>query len=202
MMEKIIKLTKFQKKNINIIIIKNFGVLIPSIQDKKILFFFFSHDYMNQLILNMSLCIEEKDIDFLSYYINFLKTIANKLDKSTLSLFFHQERNNFPLLDEVSGFFKFQDMMIKNTSRNIFLSLIKLNYEPMIQYICDIPRITDLILLTDNIKDYIKIMSDVNINLNTKNNKNLSDIELKMKEIEECLVEDILFIQDILSIGI
>ena len=35
MMEKIIKLTKFQKKNINIIIIKNFGVLIPSIQDKK-----------------------------------------------------------------------------------------------------------------------------------------------------------------------
>ena len=202
MMEKIIKLTKFQKKNINIIIIKNFGVLIPSIQDKKILFFFFSHDYMNQLILNMSLCIEEKDIDFLSYYINFLKTIANKLDKSTLSLFFHHERNNFPLLDEVSGFFKFQDMMIKNTSRNIFLSLIKLNYEPMIQYICDIPRITDLILLTDNIKDYIKIMSDVNINLNTKNNKNLSDIELKMKEIEECLVEDILFIQDILSIGI
>ena len=171
MMEKIIKLTKFQKKNINIIIIKNFGVLIPSIQDKKILFFFFSHDYMNQLILNMSLCIEEKDIDFLSYYINFLKTIANKLDKSTLSLFFHKEKNNFPLLDEASGFFKFQDMMIKNTSRNIFLSLIKLNYEPMIQYICDIPRITDLILLTDNIKDYIKIMSDVNINLNTKNNK-------------------------------
>ena len=197
MMEKIIKLTKFQKKNINIIIIKNFGVLIPSIQDKKILFFFFSHDYMNQLILNMSLCIEEKDIDFLSYYINFLKTIANKLDKSTLSLFFHQERNNFPLLDEVSGFFKFQDMMIKNTSRNIFLSLIKLNFEPMIQYICDIPRITDLILLADNIKCYIIYMTNANID-----NKKISDVESRIKEIEECLVEDILFIQDILSIGI
>lgn len=43
---------------------------------------------MNQLILNISSSIEIKDNDFLSYYINFLKTIANKLDKSTLSLFF------------------------------------------------------------------------------------------------------------------
>lgn len=42
MMEKIIKLTKFQVKNINIIIIKNLGLLIPSLQDKKILFFFFA----------------------------------------------------------------------------------------------------------------------------------------------------------------
>ena len=124
MMEKIIKLTEFHVKNINIIIIKNFGLLIPSLQDKKILFYFFSHDYMNQIILNISLSIEERDIDFLSYYINFLKTIANKLDKSTLSLFFHKEYNNFPLLDEASVFFKYQDVMMKNTARKIFLSLV------------------------------------------------------------------------------
>ena len=200
MMEKIIKLTKFQMKNINIIIIKNLGLLIPSLQDKKILFFFFSHDYMNQLILNISSSIEERDIDFLSYYINFLKTIANKLDKSTLSLFFHKEYNNFPLLDEASGFFKFHDVMIKNTARNIFLSIIKLNYEPMIQYICDIPRITDLLLLADNIKSYITYMTNISINLN--NNKSVSTAEMKMKEVEENLVDDILFMQDILSVGI
>ena len=128
MIEKIILLTKYHNKNINIIIIKNLGILIPSLQDKKILFYFFSHDYMNQIILNISSTIEEQDNDFLSYYINFLKTIANKLDKSTLSLFFHRENNNFPLLDEASGFFNCQDVMIKNTSRNIFLSIIKLNY--------------------------------------------------------------------------
>ena len=170
---------------------------IIKLQDKKILFYFFSNDYMNQLILNISLSIEERDIDFLSYYINFLKTIANKLDKSTLSLFFHKENNNFPLLDEASVFFKFQDVMIKNTARNIFLSLIKLNYEPMIQYICDIPRISDLLLLADNIKSYIIYITNININ-----NKNINDIELRVKEVEESLVDDILFMQDILSIGI
>ena len=154
---------------------------------------------MNQLILNMSSCIEEKDVDYLSYYINFLKTIANKLDTSTLSLFFHQEKNNFPLLDEASRFFKFQDVMIKNTSRNIFLSIIKLNYEPMIQYICNIPRITDLILFADNIKRYIISLTNINI---SKNNINNNNNELRMKEIEENLIEDILFMQDILSLGI
>ena len=196
MIEKIILLTKHHNKNINIIIIKNLGILIPSLQDKKILFYFFSHDYMNQIILNISSTIEEQDNDFLSYYINFLKTIANKLDKSTLSLFFHRENNNFPLLDEASGFFNCQDVMIKNTSRNIFLSIIKLNYEPMIQYICDLPRITDLLLLADNIKSYIILITNIKVNTNQYNAEN------RLKEIEESLVDDILFMQDILSVGI
>ena len=195
MMEKIIKLTRYHNKNINIIIIKNLGILIPSLQDKKILFYFFSHDYMNQIILNFSYSIEEPDNDFLSYYINFLKTIANKLDKSTLSLFFHRENNNFPLLDEASYFFYCQDVMIKNTSRNIFLSIIKLNYEPMIQYICDLPRITDLVLLNDNIKSYIILINNIK-------KSNQYNAENRLKEIEESLIDDILFIQDILSVRI
>ena len=198
-MEKIIILTKYHFKNINIIIIKNFGLVLSSVRNKKILNHFFSHDYMNQIILNISASIEEQDIDFLSYYINFLKTIANKLDINTLSLLFKKESNSFPLLDEASLFFKFNDIMIKNTARNIFLSIIKLNYEPMIQYICDIPRITDFLLLSDNIKSYVIYLTSINID---DNNINLSDIESKIKEVEENLVDDILFIQDILSIGI
>ena len=194
--EKIILLTKYHIKNINIIIIKNLGLLIPSVTHKKILYYFFSHDYMNQILLNISSSIEEQDIDFLSYYINFLKTLANKLDINTLSQLFHKENNSFPLLDEASSFFYFNDVMIKNTARNIFLSIIKLNYEPVIQYICDIPRVTDLLLLCDNIKSYIDYMMKININ------NNLEEIEQKLKEIEENLVDDILFIQDILSIDV
>ena len=196
MMEKIIKLTTYHIKSINIIIIKNLGILIPSLKDKKILFYFFSHDYMNQIILNISYTIEEQDNDFLSYYINFLKTIANKLDKSTLSLFFHRENNNFPLLDKANRFFNSPDVMIKNTSRNIFLSLIKLNYEPMIQYISDLPRITDIILLTDNIRSFIILITSI------KSNLVKLESQIKLKEIEENLIDDILFIQDILSVGV
>ena len=69
----------------------------------------------------------------------------------------------------------------------------------MIQYICDIPRITDLLLLSDNIKSYIIYLTSINID---NNNTNISDIESKIKEVEDNLIDDILFIQDILSIGI
>ena len=194
--EKIIALTKFNIKNINIIIIKNLGLLIPSLQDKKVLFYFFSNDYMNQIILNISSTIEEQDNDYLSYYINFLKTIANKLDIDTLSLFFHRENNNFPLLDEASWFFRCQDVMIKNTSRNIFLSIIKLNYEPVIQYICDLPRITDLILLADSVKSCIIAICDKK----TKNEYKKEE-DGALKEMIENLTDDILFMQDIFSVG-
>ena len=66
----------------------------------------------------------------------------------------------------------------------------------MIQYICDLPRITDLLLLTDNIKSYIILINNI------KTNNNRYNAETRLKEIEESLVDDILFIQDILSVGI
>ena len=154
---------------------------------------------MNQIIVNISASNEEQDMDYLCFYINFLKTIANKLDINALSLFFHKEYNSFPLLDEVSIFFNFNDIMIKNTTRNIFLSIVKLNYEPLIQYVCDIPRITDLLLFADNIKSYIIYLNSINKN---DNDMNISEIKLKIKEVEENIIDDFLFIQDILSIGI
>ena len=120
---------------------------------------------MNQIIVNISASNEEQDMDYLCFYINFLKTIANKLDINALSLFFHKEYNSFPLLDEVSIFFNFNDIMIKNTTRNIFLSIVKLNYEPLIKYVCDIPRITDLLLFADNIKSYIIYLNTLLVNL-------------------------------------
>jgi hypothetical protein len=86
--------------------------------------------------------------------------------------------------------------MIKNTSRNIFLSLIKLNYEPMIQYISDLPRISDIILLTDNIRSFIILITSI------KSNLDKLESQIKLKEIEENLIDDILFIQDILSVGV
>ena len=166
------------------------GIILSSIQSKKILEYFLCDDYINQIIINISSSIEEQDIDFISYYINFLKSISNKLDIKILSKLFNKEKNKFILLDEANFFFNFNDVMIKNTSRNIFLSIIKLNYEPIIEYICDIPRITDFLLLNDKIKNYI---------INMISN---SDINNDIKEIEENFVDDILFIQDILSIGI
>jgi len=85
--------------------------------------------------------------------------------------------------------------MIRNSARNIFLSLIKLNHKPLIEYLCELPRIAIFIILMRKIKTNILLM------INLKNsNKNIF-IE-KTKEFKEKIIEDLLFMQDILSINI
>jgi len=203
--ETIIAISEFQEKSINLIIIKIFGILIPSLKNNKIMFYLFSNNYMNQIITNISYNKEDNDTDYLSFYINFLKTLANKLDLSSFSLFFNSSHNKFPLLDEIIIFLTYdQDVMIKNTSRNIFLTLLNLNYEPFIEYICDLPTITLFLLFAENLKKQIKYFcqnKDYNF-INIDNNKNYINKINELEEREEILRDDISFIQDILNINI
>ena len=200
--EGIILITHFQEESINLIIIKIFAILIPSLKNDKIIFYLFSNNYMNQIILNIGYNKENNDVDYLSFYINFLKTVANRLDIDSFALFFNSSHNKFPLLDEIIIFLTYDDdVMIKNTSRNIFLSLLKLNYGPFIEYICDLPTITLFLLFAENLKKQIRDLCQKNENkiniINDYNNK-ISEIGEK----EEMLIDDISFIQDILSINI
>lgn len=107
---------------------------------------------------------------------------------------FHNEYNKFPLLDQVLVLLDYEDIMIRNSARNIFLSLLKMNYNPLIEYLCDIPRISIFIIIIQKIKSFILLM------INLKNNNNNFYIE-KTKELKEKIIEDLLFVQDILSVN-
>ena len=213
--ERIIEITNFKEKKINLIIIKVFSILIPNLKNKRLEYYLFSNNYMNQIISNISYNNKEDDIDYLSFYINFLKTLANKIDLNSFHLFFNRNYQRFPLLDELIIFLNYdKDIMIKNTSRNIFLTLLKLNYKPFIEYICDLPTITLFILFSENLKNKfmyfckVKDNSKSNSTIIISNDNNKSNINSNINlynEIEdnkETLVDDISFIQDILSINV
>ena len=179
-------------------------------KDKKIAYYLFSKNYINQIIINISYNNTEDDVDYLSFYINFLKTIANKIDTDCFHLFFSRNYHRFPLLDEIIIFFNYdKDIMIKNTSRNIFLTLLKLNYKPFIEYICDLPSITLFLLFAENLKSQFKYFCTVK-EIKQKNNSiqitNDNKIHINklndLEERKEMLADDITFIQDILSVDI
>ena len=166
---------------------------------------------MNKIIRNISYNSTEEDVDYLSFYINFLKTIANKLDSDSFHLFFNRNYHRFPLLDEIIIFLNYdKDIMIKNTSRNIFLTLLKLNYKPFIEYICDLPTISLFLLFSENLKNQFKYFCSVKenqqnnntIQINKENSINNDNILNDLEERKEMLVDDITFIQDILSVNI
>jgi len=68
--------------------------------------------------------------------------------------------------------------MIRNSAKNIFLTLIKLKYIPLIEYLCDIPRITIFIFNVQKIKTNALLM------ISLKNNDNKFYLE-KTKELKE-----------------
>jgi len=203
--EAIIFITQYHNKDINLKIIKYLSIIISNSENlilnndnlNKYNFFEYLCDkgYINQIIINLNNIQEEQDDDFLSYYINFLKTISNKININSLKLIFHREHNIFPLLDNILILLNNDDIMIRNSARNIFLALIKLNYIPLIEYLCDIPRITIFIFIAQKIKTNALLM------ISLKNNDNKFYLE-KTKELKEKIIEDLLFVQDILSIKI
>ena len=86
-----------------------------------------------------------------------LKIVANKIGINKFALFFHIENNNFLLYDQTCIFLIIKSQWLKNLKKYFYKYwIIQLNYnKPMILYICDIcdiPRITDFLLLNGNIK--------------------------------------------------
>ena len=201
MIKNIIILSSYKQKEINLKIIKYISIFISNspLNDDKNKFNFFDYicenKYLNQLIINLNYNLEEKDDDYLSYYINFLKVINNKITIENIKIIFNNEYNQFPLLDQILILLNNEDIMIRTSARNIFLSLIKLNYMPIIEYLCEIPKIAIFIILMRRIKTNILLM------INLKNTDRNIFIE-KTKEFKEKIVEDLLFMEDILSINI
>ena len=197
----IIILSNYKQKEINLKIIKYISIFISNspVNNDKNKFNFFNYicenKYLNKLIINLNYNFDEKDEDYLSYYINFLKVIANKINRENIKFIFNIQCNIFPLLDQILLLLNNDDIMIRNSARNIFLSFIKLNYSPLIEYLCDIPRIAIFIILMRRIKSNILLM------INLKNSDKNIYIE-KTKEFKEKIIEDLLFMQDILSINI
>lgn len=121
-MNEFLLLNNMNHKQINLQIIKSFAVLILNTTNLSTLYYLFSNNFINQIVSNDYV---KYDDDFLSYYINFLKSLVQKLDETTIQFFFNKQFNSFPLLQSALKFYNHHDPMVKNTVRNILLTILK-----------------------------------------------------------------------------
>ena len=156
-----------------------------NITNKISLYYIFSNNFINNIISNNN--FDKYDDDFLSYYVNFLKSLALKIDLTTIQFFFHSNINSFPLLESAIKIYNHPDPMIKNVVRNIFLTICRLNYPPFFDYLCCLPSVSYFTFITCRLRDMI-------INLNKENNYE------KFKSLQEDIIDDIIYIQDIFSL--
>ena len=203
-MKEFIVASKSRNMDILLQIIKSMSALILTISNKASLFYIFSNNFINDIITNDD--IQDSNEDFLSFYVNFLKSLSLKIDATTIQLFFQKEKNSFPLLENALKLYNNDDSMIKNVVRNIFLKFVGLSkeYKPLKDYLLSLPilkyfcflscRLTDMTIEINHLAGY-NILYNYNL---------ISDFDFnydKLKGIHDDLIDEILYLNDILSIN-
>ncbi|CAK80861.1 unnamed protein product (macronuclear) [Paramecium tetraurelia] len=118
---------KSSNHQLTIFIIERMSMIITNLQNPLNLNYVLSnpvlHDFIN---FNYDFNIPE----IVDYYVNFLKTIAIRINRDNFYLYFNQRYCTFPLLWQAQKFINYPDQLVKNTIQNIVLSLSKLSSEP------------------------------------------------------------------------
>ena len=121
-----------------------------------------------------------------------MKSISQKTDSSYIPLLLDIDHNSFPLLDNALLLTNDKDEMIKNTGRNIMMTIIKMQYPLVMKYICNPSTLSFFVLLVENVKKLIiKLMQVLSKEKIDKN---------EVIDLNEQIQNEILFFQDIFSI--
>ena len=203
-MKEFIVASKSKNMEILLQIIKSMSALILTITNKASLFFIFSNNFINNIITNDD--IQESGEDFLSFYVNFLKSLSLKIDSTTIQLFFQKEKNSFPLLENALKLYNHEDSMIKNVVRNIFLKFAGLSkeYSPLKEYLMSLPTIKYFCFLSCRLVDMtleINYLAGYNVLYNYNVNPDFEFNYEKLKGIHDDLIDEILYLNDILSLN-
>ena len=169
--------------DINCTIIQSLSILIVNIiKSKAFLYCILSNNFVNDLLL---IDYSKYDDEYYSYYVNFIKSLAMRLDQNTFLLFYNKRSNLFPLLECTLNLYNYSNAMIRTVVNNIILQILK----------CDIDKVYDIFteLPAINYFSYISLRMKDLLNDLCKNVNNLDPYE--------DLTDLTLFINDLLSLG-
>ena len=188
-MSEFTKLSSYDNYKINLELINTFSFLMINMKDKTSLYYLFSGNCLNKIISKDHYNYDE---EYLSYYINFLKSLSLRLDDTTIQLFYIENLHSFPLVENALEFYNHEDCMIRSVVRNIILNVLKIK-NPVIQnYFGKLPSISYFSDVACHLRDICYKMN------NGINNENLNDISYYFDD----LVDETLFIDDILNLNL
>ena len=178
-------------KDINFLIMKTICSIIINIQNQLFKYYIYSSKIINQIFI----LDNEGDEDFLIFQINFMKSFTLRINKEILYFFYFPNFSKFPILDKALSLYDYKDLMVRNTSRNIFLSILKINDNKLINFLTSFPICVYYPNLVLIIRNLICEISKIKIE---ENKKNVSEFQNKNDDIVEILY----YISDILSLNI
>ena len=158
---------------------------------------------MNLIDKIISLSEKDKKEEFLTYQINFMKSLTLKIDTNNVFYFFNKDINLFPILTKSFSLYNHKDPMIRNVVKNILLAIIKIDNKDLLNFLVSFPNnlyYTNLIL---NLKNFILQLCLIDLNefnddkifgIFQKKHDELMDITMYLGDLLSLNIKEINFI--------
>ena len=185
----LLKYSSFDFYEINLEIIKTFSFLMINIKSTMYLYYFFSKNLLNKII---NKDYSKYDEEFLSYYVNFLKSLSLRLDEVSVNLFYIEKTNNFPIVENVLKLYNHRDSMVRNVVRNIVLNILKINSPNIQDHFTQLPSISYLANIACHLRD---ICIQINDEVGKKKTSNL-------QYLYDDLIDEATYIDDLLNLNL
>ena len=188
-MSLLLKYSKFNYYEINLEIITTFSFLMINIKSKTYLYYFFSKNLLNKII---NKDYSQYDEEFLSYYVNFLKSLSLRLDEVSIQLFYIEKTNNFPIIENILKLYNHRDSMVRNVVRNIILNILKINCKNIQDHFTELPSISYFANIACHLRD---IIIQINEEVDKKKISNL-------QYLYDDLIDEASYIDDLLNLNL
>ena len=143
-------LNRYLDKNdqeISFCILECIYVLLTNIQNSGLIFYIYSSryatnipgEYLNIIDKIISMDVRKKE-EFLTYQVNFIKSLSLKLNIDCIDFFFNKHKNQFPILHRALSLYNHKDAMIRSAVKNIFLTILKINDDPLRRFMTSFPN--------------------------------------------------------------
>lgn len=188
-MSQFLKLSTYDNYKINLQLIKTLSFLLINIKNKPSLYYLFSNNLLNKII---SKDYSKYDDEFLSYYVNFLKSLSLLLDSTSIQLFYIEKNNSFPLVENILKFYNHKDSMIRNVVRNTVMNILRVKNCKIEEHFSKLPAVLYFVKIVCHLRDYcLQIKEEIK----NKNNK-------KLTYLFDDLYDELIYIDDLLNLRI
>ena len=196
----------FEKKieTITFRMLEMVSFLTTNIQNKELLEFIYSKKYPTNIpgqqmnIIDKLISLDtKKNEEYLTYQINFIKSLTLKMNIDSLNYFYDSNINQFPILTKSLSLYNYNDPLIRNVVKNIFLAIIKIEDNNLREFLISFP----INLYYSNIIFQLKntIMKLCLIDLGEDQGQKTFG---KLQKEHDFIVDTIFYIADLLSLNI
>ena len=186
-MSEFLKLSSYDYYKIDLQLIKMLSFMLINIKNKPWLYYLCSNNLLNKII---SKDYSKYDDEFLSYYVNFLKSLSLLLDETSIQLFYIEKNNSFPLIENILKYYDHKDSMIRNVVKNTVMNIFRVKNAKIEEYFSKLPSVLYFVKIVQRIKN---ICFEIKEEIKNQNNKQIS-------YLFDDLYDEIIYFDDLLNL--